>query len=374
MGNEIILSEEIERVDWNNPMSIFSYGSKLLEEMGNYIKNVSLMTSDTPGTRLDIKERLAKINSFSNYLETTEPSEKLNGNTKLLPLLQSKITTKITAMKNKLFGIDGDSFADQYSKLDEELDAIKQTVEQKKQAVINNMQIDRAFIESMNIYIERLEKLIEQGIKDLDAYRQEIEEKKKDSKYKDDFYYQAEIKNAEDKSNLFEERIDKLKKNLVVAKNAILETMMKEKVNMQIVLQYQEYNESTIHALRIQTTSLITTKSQREELTTIQTLNDITNDSMKKNSRTIVANIEKANQLVAEGSISVSTLRELSDNIKKGLALLKQGEELIAQTRKKEQPILDGMISSFTEYSSEISEITHNSETTSEYMKRLKND
>ena len=374
MENEIILSEETERVDWNNPMSIFSYGSKLLEEMGNYIKSVSLMTSTTSSTSFDIEEKLAKINSFSNYLETTEHLEKLNGNTKLLPLLQSKITTKITAMKNKIFGINGDSFADQYSKLDEELDAIKQTVEQKKNVVINNMQIDRSFIESMKIYIERLERLIELGMRDLDAYRQEIEEKKNKTQYKEDIYYQAEIKSDEDKSNLFGERIDKLKKNLVVAKDAILETMMKEKVNMQIVLQYQEYNESTIHALRIQTTSLITTKMQRDELTTIQTLNDITNDSMKKNSRTIVSNIEKANKLVAEGSISVSTLKELSDNIKKGLSLLKQGEELIAQTREKERPILDGMISTFTDYSSEISKITNNSETTSEYMKRLKND
>lgn len=358
MDNEIILAEnEFERVDFDNPMSILSYGSKIIEQMGSFMKNVSIITNVTPVDSLELEERLEKINSFSNYLSEKKEDKKMKPNAGLIAKIGGRIYDAASTVKDKLFGKEGyeESFADQYSKLNEEIDAIKETIENKKEAVLENMKIDRAYVENMNTFSSKLNRLIEIGLDDLSAYKQKINDMKKQCEENSDIDLEYEIKNAQTKINLFEQRIESLKKNLVISKNSILESKQKENTNIQLVLQYQEYNESTIDILRNQSVSMITTKLQRDNLIEQQKLNDMTNNAIRKNSETIVKNIEKSNDLRVQGNINMDTLKELSDNVKKGIELIKKGNELVEKNRISNAPILENMISSFDSYNAEIS-------------------
>lgn len=359
-NNKIVKYAEFERVDFDNPMTIISYGSSLLEEMGKFMKNVSSMASITPIDNLELEERLQRINSFSNYLE----KEKESKTTGLVPIIKNKATSLTRIIKTKVLGVEelGASFADQYSLVNEEIDAIEVTVERKKQEVLESIKIDRLFSSNMKEYIEKLEYLINIGEEDLNEYKKSVFEKMTD---------ENELKLANQSIGLFEKKLQSLKESLVVYKNSILESKLKENVNAGLVLQYQEYNESTIHVLRNQATSMITTKLQRDNLDAQQKLNEITNDAIKKNSSTIISNINKSNELASNGSIYLSTLEELSSNVKKGIELLKKGDEMMSSTIKNRQDVTEHIMDSIDSYSETLDQFT---ETKKQYVKRLGND
>lgn len=362
MGKEEIIIENNDfcRVDFNNPTTILSYGSKLLEDMGSFMKNVSIMTKTDETSDLKLDERLEKINNFINYLSSSDSDVVVNK--KLLPVLSKKIGSTVNEIKNKIFGIDtyNESFADQYSKVNEEIDAIMQAVEYKKMSVIDSMEIDRAFINNMNGFITKLAKLIEVGMEDLENYKEETASLEQQDNLDDISKREIEVRNS--LANLFEQKLESLKKSLVIAKNSILESKMKENVNMQLVIQYQEYNENTINILRNQSTSMITTKVQRNNLAEQQQLNQITNDIITKNSDTIVKNIEDVNSLREKGNIYVESLKKLSDNALKGIELIKKSDALVLESRRKNEPIIQQIMENLDNCRDEIASISSDSD------------
>ena len=218
----------------------------------------------------------------------------------------------------------------------------------------------------MQKYIKQLEYLIQIGEQDLALYKKQIEELENNT----DEDTLNKVKIAKQSISLFEQKIQSLKESLAVYKNSILESKLKENVNVGLVIQYQNYNESTVHVLRNQAVSMITTKVQRDNLVAQQKLNDITNEAIKKNSQTIVSNIDKANEIKSNGSIYALTLQELSDNVKKGIELLKKGDEMMSSAIKNREIVTSQILGSLDSYS----EVIDSFDEKHEYVKRLKND
>lgn len=356
MKNEMIVTQttEFERVDFNNPMTIISYGSDLLKEMNSFMKNVAIMLNETPkAEKIDLDDCLKKINSFSNYLENDKSNDEPKKG--LLPMLGQTIKSAKETFEEKVLGkeVYSESFADQYSKINEQIDAIEQAVEQKKNDTLELINIDNASIENLKNYSEKLSALINIGEEDLNNYKQEVS-LLETSTDEDDL---IEAKNANKSIILFEKRLESLKKEMVIIKNAILENTEKRSVNMGLAMEYTDYNENTIHVLRSQAESMITTKLQRDNIREQQRLNEITNNAIKQNSKTIVTNIEKANELRLAGNIHMDTLEELTTNVKKGIELIRKGNEELEKQRIKNAPILDSMIQSFDGLNTEIADV-----------------
>lgn len=331
IDNIMFDNNEMERVNFGDPLSIIHYGSKLLEEMSQFTSSVSAMSDTNADDNIDLDRVFEKINNFGLYLDSPTKTDKV----KLIPMMKKKAI----ALKNKLFGSEDMTvgYAEQYAMLSEQIDAIRQMVEQKKNEILNDINIDKAFVEHINIYIEKLEELIRIGQEDLDEYKKAIQSTSIDSS-------DEAMKLANGKIQLFESRIESLKKYLVVAKNLVLETHMKIQTNMSLFLQYKEYNESTIHVLSTQAKSMITTKSQREKARSLQKLNDVTNDAIKKNSAQVVENVEIVGKMMSQGNIQIDTLEQLSADVKKGIELLKEGRKMIACSRRKEDTVISGLL------------------------------
>lgn len=325
-------NNEMERVNFDDPLSILNYGSKLLEEMSQFTSSVSAMSDTRTDDSIDLDKVFEKINSFGLYLDSPTKTEKV----KLIPMMKKKAI----ALKNKLFGSEDATigYAEQYAMLSEQIDAIRQMVEQKKNEILNDINIDKAFIEHMNIYIEKLEELIRIGQEDLSEY------KDRTSQATNVDTSDETMKLANGKIQLFEDRIESLKKYLVVAKNLVLEAHMKIQTNMGLFLQYKEYNESTIHVLSTQAKSMITTKSQREKARSLQKLNDVTNDAIKKNSAQVVENVQIVGKMMSQGNIQIDTLEQLSADVRKGMELLEEGRRMIEYSRKKEDVVISGLL------------------------------
>lgn len=354
-NNEIVAinTTEFLRVDFDNPYTIMSYGADLLEEMNSFMKNVAIMTNQNSNTTtIDLDDCLKKINSFSNYLE----SDKGNNESKrgLLPKLGQTVKNAKEKFEEKILGkeVYTDSYADQYSKINEQIDAIEQAVEQKKNDTLELINIDNASIENMKKYSEKLSMLIKLGEEDLNNYKEKIEQLEKSNDEED-----IEVRKGRQAIALFEKRIESLKKELVIIKNTILQGIEKRTVNMELVMEYSDYNNNTVHILRSQAESMITTKLQKDNIREQKRLNEITNNAIKQNSKTIVTNIEQANELRISGNIHMDTLQEITNNVKKGIDLIRNGNKALEDQRLKNVPIVDAMLQSFESLNSEIADV-----------------
>lgn len=208
---------------------------------------------------------------------------------------------------------------------------------------MKRIEISKSFSSKMEEYVEKLEDLIKSGKEDLDEYTSGNEE------------LDELMKNL---VSLFKKRLDSLNKSLIVFKNSILESKMKVSNDYELLMQYQEYKTSALSVLRNQATDMITTKHQRDDLEDQRQLNEITNNALKNNAKTIKSNIQKVNELKEKGTIETDTLKSIVNYTKEGLRLLEQGQNQEAINSERDKKMLESISTELDEISKEVKKLT----------------
>lgn len=324
-SNEIITSnEEFKKVDFNDIMSILTYGNDVIGEMIDFTKSYSAMIVEEPINKVEMEDIANKVSSFSKYLDDQNNDTTINQG--LIPKLLDKASSVVDKIKSQVLGIEtyNESFSDQYSKASEQLDAISRAVEIKIQSILELLNIDTLYIKNISVYIEKLERLINVGRGDLEQYKLEI-----------DSDNPMEIEASNNTIKLFEKRLEELQSVLLAHKNSILETKLKQTVNGTTLMEYQNFGNISLSILRSQSSSIISTKMQQNNLRELQQLKSIVSSTMEKNSEAIVKNIEMVNELRATGSVPINTFKNLYENCIKGMDLLKRYEQTFEEERKK---------------------------------------
>lgn len=339
---QIIEYTNLERVNFDDPMSILRYGTDLLNEMGNLMKDVSTMMRRDEVNLNELTSKIEKIASFNNELDQLD-KEKQNQLAPVNPFVK-KVTSFFSAIFNK--EEEAPTYADQFDKYTENLDLIGSYVEEQKNNTIADINMYKEFINKIEPYVDKIRQLIQNGEVDLTAYKAKIETLEKDCVSGANVDGMQEVTLGKQKIELFSRKLDELRKNLVLTENTITECKLKQGPDMELVFMYDSYVNTTLPTMKVQAASLVGVRRQANALASHKQLIDATNETLKKNSQMLVGNIQEATKLSTDGNIRVETLTELHNNIQKGIQILNDGNAKRIQTRAKNEKVLNELSAS----------------------------
>lgn len=341
-SQQIIEYTEYGQVNFDDPTTILRYGSDLLNEMGNLMKDVSTMMRRDDVNLNELSAKIQKLTTFNDELEELDKEKQQQ----LVPV--NSFVKKATSLVSKLFGKEeaSHSYADEFDKYTENLDLIAAYVEEQKNNTIADINMYKEFIKKIEPYVEKLKVLINNGEVCLNAYKVKIDDLEKACILEADETKIHEVTLGKQKIELFSRKLDELRKNLVLTENTITECKLKQGPDMELVFMYDSYVSTTLPAMKIQAASMVGVRRQANALANHKQLIDATNETLQKNSQMLVGNIQEATKLSTEGNIKVETLKQLHDNIKKGIQILNDGNTKRIQTREKNERVLNELAAS----------------------------
>lgn len=353
--NEIVEQFDFERVNFDDSSSILRYGVDLLTEVGEIMQNISSMMRQDSNIDLDeVHTMLKGINMFDDELNKIEDK-------KIKQLKQpNTLITKIAKKVKKGLGIQNmePTYYDEYEKYTENFEKIVTYLQTEKSNVIADVNMFKEFVKQIEPYIEKIEKLISIGQKDLDKYILKVEELKQSNIDNPDELVAYEISLSSQKIELFKRKLEELKKNLILTKTTIIESQMQQHPNMELVFSYDSYINNTVPVMRVKAASMVGVRRQKAKLAAQQHLINETNTALKKHSEALVGNIQQATELSVNGVISEDTLKELANNIQKGAKILIDGNNRRIKARENSDKVFKDLSVCLNEITSQISDIT----------------
>ncbi len=348
----------LERVDFDNPMTILSYGSSLLNEMGEIMQSIAKLMNNEEHTEMDIdiNEKIRDLGNFSTSLEKVDKLTTKAKSKGVAGLIASTVD-KLTMKKKK--GEGTPTYFAEFENYCDKVEEVARIIENQKNSTLLDIEISKAFVDKFRPYIQRLEAVIAIGIQDKQKFEEEVLEPLR-------IEFEAEPSNvvakkqymvAKQKIELFDDKLARLQETLAIAKNTVAENQLSQAPNMQLVLMYESYNRNTVPALKIQAASMIQTKRQESKINKQQLLVEVTNEAFLKNSQQLKKNIDDVNKLASEGNIKISTLQELKKNIGEAVALVQKGNEQRIKERNRNMELLSEISSDLDGYQDTIRNI-----------------
>lgn len=351
--------DDIERVDFDNPVTILSYGSKLLDEMGNIMQSISKMFENDEeklGSNADVNEKIRSLGNFSTALEIVDKATTTKSSTKGISKIVTSVIEKIASGKKKEEATP--TYHSEYERYCAKVDDVANLIVNQKNSTLIDIEISNAFISKFSPYIKKLELVIEMGLKDRDDFLETVVEPLRiEAEASNDSLIIKQYSIAKQKLELFEDKLSRLQETLITSKNTVAESQIRQAPDMQLVMMYESYIQNTVPALKIQAASMVGTKRQESKIAKQQLLVQVTNEAFKKNSEQIKSNIVEVNKLAAEGNIRVATLEELKNNIGEAVKLVEEGFIQRTEARRKNMELLQEINDSFNEYKNSIDEI-----------------
>ncbi len=349
----------LERVDFDNPMTILSYGSALLNEMSELMQNITKLMNNEETVEMDvnINEKIRSLGKFCSSLETVDKIATKNGAKKGLPGLIATAVDKVTSKKKEDEQVP--TYYAEFESYSEKVDAVAKILENQKNSTLLDIDISKSFIEKFKPFIKKLEAVIKIGFMDRQAFIDDVINplEIEVASNPDDDILRKQYEVAKQKIALFEDKLARLQETLITAKNTVTENQLSQSPNMQLVLMYESYIKNTIPALKIQAASIIQTKRQENKIAKHQLLVEVTNKALLDNSQQLKNNIVAVNKLSAEGNIKASTLIELKKNIGTAVDLVKKGADMRATERQKNMELLSSISSELSEYQREVDNV-----------------
>lgn len=336
---QVVEYTDFNRVNFDDPTTILRYGTDLLNEMGELMKDVSTMMRRDDVDMTELNSKIEKLTTFNDELDELDEKKQqqlvpANGIVKTISKVASLLKVKLSGEE------EATSYADQFDKYTENIDLLGAYVEEQKNNTIADINMYKEFIKAMKPYELKLDNLIKVGEQDLKNYETKINEIEKTAIANGDTDAVREVSLAKQKMEIFRRKLLELGKNLSLIKNTIQECEMKQGPDMELVFMYDSYVNTTLPVLKVQATSMIGVRRQAAALANHKQLVDATNEAAKKNSQMLVGNIQTATDLSMEGNIKMDTLKELAANIEKGVQILKDGNALRSKKMEADKKML----------------------------------
>lgn len=306
------------RVDFNNPESIRTYG----DDIEGLITDIFLVTKNmlSDEENLDISDEMIKnISSYSTNLAKIDNPEEKNPIIKLFNKLLKKEQEEEKTTT---------TYKEEYNKYLESLNDICTAVENQMKNGIEEFKLKREIVEKISPLVESLDEVIKIGQSDRDEFEKEMKSIDIENV---DLLTKMKIKAYPDLLNLFDSKLNRLTKDLIIYQNQIYSYYL-QGIEDQAIIESQKEFLSIKPILIAQGSSKAIASIHSKRIKNMQDLNDALNRIVVDNSMSIENNAKAINVLQRTEGISVETLQELDKRLKEGIEVCKK----FSTTRKNQ--------------------------------------
>ncbi len=337
---------KFKRIDLTDPNSILNYGNDVIEIMSSIVSSLRKIMREEDTSTVNFIEDIASINAFDNELEQLKTKNNKGQNSSFLEQLVNKVLDKLPVSLKDNQDKKIDTYADLYAKYCDNIDNICNKIIEDQTNLKNTMNTSYELLKILDVLLELLENVIITGENDKNEYLKKLNELGKDS------INERKAKTIRHNVVTFEKKLSTLRESLAT-NNALYDNLeVKNMPNIEILMQYDNFVKTISPNLKFQSYDTIGTKQQSDRLNSLQQLSKAVNSSMIKNSETLNENLANAQQIGSSGFIEVNTLTTLRDNTFKALSQLENYQAIMAEKRRANDEIVNGILNDFKKFGS----------------------
>lgn len=317
--NELVQNYKFERVDFNKPETILTYGQDIVDEMQNKINDATKNIERENLPAADFKKRVDKLSNFSERLDTLEER-------------RDKLNKGLIGVLNRLFKKGDDagylSYNQEYQLYIDNVDRVVDDVTKMFNDAKSDFELFNNFINNMKPYIGILDEVYKFGVFDKSEYEQEvlsIEQQYIDNQDNSDLRREAIIRRQILDS--FNEKLYTIQKSKVSLNELVIQWNMRQVNAIKHLNSYQSFITLDKSILKLNGTALVGAKKQKEEVEMLEYLIDGVNNALVEGPKELTEVIERTNELTKDGNIKLQTFVEVDEYLQQGIELLKQGAE-----------------------------------------------
>lgn len=347
----------MERIDFDNPKTLLTYGSNLLNEISEMTQSVTKMISNDEEVEVNldvnVNECIRDLGRFDTALEKVDKYTTKAKNKGVVGFIASTVD-KLSKAKKEESGTP--TYLAEFEEYCKKVDTVAEILESQKNGILLDIEISDALIKKLREYIPKLQILIKALSEDIAQYEEDVVEPLKidTETSKDNPLVAKQYAVAKQKLDLAEKKLYNLEENLVKIKERIAESEITQINNMNLCTMHESYLRDNIPALKIQASSMLQVKRQEKKIQKYQLLVDVTNEAFKTNSETLKANVQNVTELATSGDIKIETYKEINKNIAEAAKLIQKGTDERIQKRRKNMDALQEISRSIDEYNNSI--------------------
>lgn len=349
-ANGEILDCKFPRVDFNMPSTILSYCGEIKGEISAILDSTAQLALSSEEIRIDEK-MIANITSFDQSLDD---SEKKKEKEEKLPAVIKGIRGILTTLgirKIEELSAEETTYKGRYDRYCQGLEEVSGAVESQKQASLNDIALRDEIIAEIMPWIEILEEMIKVGKIDRATYDSTIEALRQLPQDQDTMH---EIQYKTQLSEVFGNNLYQLDKALIALKEQVQSYRVQQRTDMQAVMEANSYLEHTAPLLKAQGSVMVFNRQQENRITDLARLSEAANTALTNNARDLEQNAQAVVELSLNGGITVETLRELDDALKRGMTIFQKGRQQQQQKIAKETKELEALNVSLDGYQQEL--------------------
>lgn len=350
--SDVIISKyDFERVDFNIPATIMSYGHEVRDKISEVLKRTAEISDGENEIVLDLNE----IRKMLDLDASLDESDK-NSNKKDLAVV-TNIKKLLTKVGIKKFEEDekNNSYAARYSAYLNSIKEITEAIESQKNATIKEFNIKTGIINDLQPLVEELDEIIAAGKVDLQKFESEVNELKQKHEVEGgaDLYREIQVKSMFIVA--FKSKLDELERECTLYKEQIQAYNLQLSTDMVTVSSQETYITAIGPVLAAQGSVEALSRQQNKRLKQVQGLNDLANEMILKNASELRENSERAKELYVNGGISTSTLKGLKESLAEGFNIYNNAKSQKIEKIEKDRLELQKIQESLAEFTTSIS-------------------
>lgn len=342
-----IVSTTFQRLDMNVPTTILSYCDDVKNQISTILDSTAQMSIDSDNIVLD--EGL--IDSISSFDEQLDESDKQRSKKELAIVRTFKSLLAKAGVDKYQAEERLKTYKGRYEEYCKGIQMVVEAVEQQKQASLNDIALRNAIVEQMVPLIEELEVMVEVGHKDKEAYDAETEALRHQPQ---DLDTQHMIQYREQLSGVLNKKLHELEKALVLYKDQIQTYRLQQQTDMQLTMEADSYIRDQAPILKAQGSVMVFNRQQGERIAVLQTLNEKSNEAIKKNALELEQNIEATVALSLNQGVTLETLQVVDQSLRRGVELFRNGRIQKQQQIEQQRTSLQALNESLDEYQREV--------------------
>lgn len=341
---------KFQRVNFDDPNSITNYGQDIIREYNDTMNKLNTLSNIKDVNPVAFSNMVNDLSEFNDFEDDNEKST-------IPRLLPEKGALKPFAKfinKGKEIKAETENYSDKdlLEKYNKNIDDLAEAVEKEKNNMLASIELDKESAKKSIPYINALDLAIKVGEQDLNDYIKNVYDVTKAEYEKtSSFVLENELKLMDQKINLFNETLNVLREQLIMMQASYYDKQMRQNPSQKMVISYQRYLNSNINTLRDQARSIVANMRLKERQEKFQLLTDKTNEVIKKNSKTALDNIKRAQEISDRGNIDQETFDELINNAKAGFDLITEGIKNIKVKNENDKKHLSEVLDIYTNYS-----------------------
>ena len=340
----IIPTHEFERVDFNVPASIVSYGSEVREQIGSILKTTADISGRNEEKILN-EDEIRKALDLDTHLDESDKQ------------MDRKELVVVTTFKNVLSKIgvkkaaeDKYSYNVKYQEYRNKINEVTDAIRSQKQATIKDLSLKQSIIKQLEPLVVELDEIIAVGRQDLNKFENEVNELKQKHEVEGgaDLYREIQVKSM--LVEAFKSKLDELEREDTLYKEQIQAYRLQQGTDIITINSQESYITAMAPTLIAQGSTSVFARIQNRRLKQMQGLNDITNEMITKNAVELQENAQRGADLFVNQGISTDSLTKLHDSLQQGFKLYTAARTQKAKKIESDRTILGRIQASLQEF------------------------